>query len=110
MDVTGTTMESEAGEECRFFASYSGVKLPLKLVNAIEAEALSNRNTFIRAYFDRVGTLKGFDKIVYGEVELAHRYDYHASGRLSRAQIIMLDEDPVILRFDPSGVQIPDAP
>ena len=54
--------------------------------------------------------MKGFDKIVYGEVELAHRYDYHANGRLSRAQITMLDEDPVILRFDPSGVQIPDEP
>ena len=97
-----------AGGECRFFASYSGVKLPLNLVNAIEASALSNRNTFIRAYFDRTGALKGFDKIVYGEVELAHRYKYHDSGVLSRAQIIMLDEAPVTLRFDPAGRQIPD--
>ncbi len=100
---------SQAGGECRFFASYSGVRLPLNLVGAIDADALSNRNTFIRAYFDRSGALRGFDKIVYGEVELAHRYDYHATGKLSRAEITMLDEDPVILRFDPSGLQVEDA-
>lgn len=101
-------MAVETGEECRFFASYSGVKLPLNLVGTIEAGALSNRNTFIRAYFDRAGTLKGFDKIVYGEVELAHRYAYHDSGALSCAEITMLDEVPVILRFDEAGRQIPD--
>jgi hypothetical protein len=99
-------MDTEAGQECRFFASYSGVKLPLRLVNAIEVEALSNRNTFIRAYFDGAGILKGFDKLVYGEVELAHRYAYHESGVLSRAEISMLDEEPVVLRFDGAGRQI----
>ena len=99
-------MDIDAGEECRFFASYSGVKLPLKLVNAIAAEALSNRNTFIRAWFDPSGALTGFDKIVYGEVELAHRYAYHESGVLSRAEISMLDEEPVVLHFDRAGRQI----
>ena len=106
MDAAGAGMEIETEQECRFFASYSGVKLPLKLVNAIETEALSNRNTFIRAWFDGAGVLKGFDKLVYGEVELAHRYDYHDSGTLSRAEISMLDEEPVILHFDRAGRQI----
>ena|SRR5271165_7468079 len=84
----------EAHQECRFFVSYSGVKLPFNLVNAIAAEALSNRNT-----------LTGFDKVVYGEVELAHRYEYHDNGALSRAEITMLDEDAVALHFDEAGVQ-----
>ena len=92
-------MEIDTGQECRFYASYSGVKLPLKLVNAIAAEALSNRNTFIRAWFDRSGALRRFDKIVYGEVELD-------SGALSRAEITMLDEEPVVLRFDRAGRQV----
>ncbi|MFO1107728.1 MAG: DUF6156 family protein [Bradyrhizobium sp.] len=98
-------MADEGIEECRFFASYSGVRLPLRLVSALEESALTNRNTFIRAYFGRAGVLKGFDKIVYGEVELAHRYDYHDNGALSRAQIIMLDEAPVVLHFGPGGEQ-----
>ena len=80
-------------QECRFFVSYSGVKLPFNLVNAIAAEALSNRNTFIRAYFDAAGLLMRFEKVVYGEVELAHRYEYHQNGILSRAEIVMLDEE-----------------
>lgn len=96
----------DTNQECRFFVSYSGVKLPFNLVNAIAAEALSNRNTFIRAYFDKAGALTGFDKIVYGEVELSHRYHYHDNGQLSRAEIVMLDEEPAALSFDEAGVQV----
>lgn len=97
-------MLEEAQQECRFFVSYSGVKLPLNLVNAIAPDALSNRNTFIRAYFDKAGMLRGFDKVVYGEVELAHRYQYDGNGALRRAEITMLDEDAVVLSFDEAGV------
>lgn len=95
----------ETQQECRYFISYSGVKLPLNLVNPVEEEALSNRNTFIRAYFDKSGTLTGFDKIVYGEVELSHRYEYHQNGAVKLARIMMLEEDPVELTFDESGAQ-----
>ena len=93
----------KAHQACRFFVSYTGVKLPLKLVNPIEADALSNRNTFMRAYFNDAGLLKGFDKMVYGEVELAHRYVYHANGILKQAEIVMRDEDTVTLCFDEAG-------
>lgn len=99
-------MAEDTNQDCRFFVSYSGVRLPLNLVNAIAEEALSNRNTFIRAYFDRADTLTGFDKVVYGEVELSHRYQYHENGRLSRAEIVMLDEEPVALCFDEAGMQV----
>src|SRR5947209_524310 len=101
---------SMAGDEdrqaCRFFLTYSGTKLPLNLVNAIDPEALSNRNTFIRAWFNRAGLLNGFDKLVYGDVELSHRYEYHDNGRLRRAEIVMLDEEPVAMSFDDSGSQL----
>jgi Family of unknown function (DUF6156) len=99
-------MGEEAQQECRYFSTYSGVKLPFNLVNAIESEALSNRNTFIRAYFDTAGALTGFDKIVYGEVELSHSYQYHGNGALSRAEITMLDEDTLVVHFDEAGAQI----
>ncbi len=96
----------DAQQECRYFGTYTGVKLPFNLVNAIDTEALTNRNTFIRAYFDTAGALTGFDKIVYGEVELAHRYQYHGNGTLARAEITMLDEDTLVLQFDEKGVQL----
>jgi hypothetical protein len=99
-------MLDQADQECRFFTSYSGVTLPFNLVSAIAPEALSNRNTFIRAYFDRAGMLSGFDKVVYGEVELSHRYQYHGNGRLRRAEIVMLDEEPAALDFDETGSQV----
>ena len=89
----------DVNRECRFFVSYSGVKLPFNLVNPLSAEMLSHRNTYIRAYFDRTGKLSGFDKVVYGEVELSHRYEYHSNGALKRAEIAMPDEEPAALDF-----------
>ena len=101
------SMLEPAQGDCRFFVSYSGVRLPFTLVNPIAPEALSNRNTFIRAYFDAAGRLSGFDKMVYGEVELSHRYTYHPEGGLSRAEIVMLDEEPATLCFDAAGQPLP---
>jgi len=83
----------------RYFLATNGVKLPLKLVSEIEPEALANRNTFIRAEYDAADRLLRFEKIVYGDIELTHIYDYDANGALRRAEIIMLDEDPTILDF-----------
>jgi hypothetical protein len=102
----GYAMTEQVGQDCRYFVSYSGVRLPFNLVNSIAVEALSNRNTFIRAYFDKAGILKSFEKLVYGEIELSHRYEYHDNGKLSSAEIIMLDEEPVVLSFDETGMPI----
>lgn len=99
-------MAAETTEDWRYFTSYSGVALPLKLVSPISVEGLSNRNTFIRARFDSAGRLTGFEKLVYGEVELAHRYEYRADGTVRRAEITMLEEEPVVLRFDETGNQV----
>ena len=99
---------SQLTRECRYFVSYSGVKLPFNLVNPIASDALANRNTFIRAYFDEDGILLGFDKVVYNEVELSHRYQYHHNGQLSHAEIVMLDEEPAALSFDESGASVRD--
>jgi hypothetical protein len=90
---------SEGQVDCRYFATYSGVKLPLTLVSPIAEAELANRNTFMRAFFDSLGRLVACEKIVYGEVEMAHRYEYHANGALSRAEIRMLDEEPSFLSF-----------
>lgn len=91
---------NEYAFEQRFFVTYRGVKPPSKMVEPIEENALKNRNTYIRALYDQTGQLRGFDKMVYGEVELAHRYDYSASGALVRATIAMADEEPVTMRFE----------
>lgn len=90
-------------ETIRYFLATNGVKLPLKLVNEIEPDALTNRNTFIRASYDGEGKLLRFDKMVYGDVELTHIYDYDEAGVLRRAEILMLDEEPTVLEF--SGAQ-----
>ena len=92
--------------ECRYFVSYSGTTLPPRLVSAIPADGLAHRNTFIRAYFSASGLLVGFDKVVYGEVELAHRYERYGNGGVSRARIFVPDEAPVSLEFGEDGVRI----
>jgi hypothetical protein len=93
-------MSNDAQPRRRYFTTYSGVTLPFRLVNPIPEEALANRNTFISASFDEAGALTAFEKIVYGEVELSHRYQYDDEGGLIGAEIVMPEEDPVVLRFD----------
>jgi Family of unknown function (DUF6156) len=84
-------MQPEQSTICRYFVSYSGVKLPLKLVNEISEIGLINRNTYYRGYFDNQDRLLLCQKIVYGEVESEHQY-YYSNGVLKDARITEDDE------------------
>jgi hypothetical protein len=86
-------MNQESSLICRPFVSYSGIKLPLKLVNELTEAGLNNRNTFYRGYFDAQDRLLICQKIVYGEVESEHRYRYDDNGVLKHALIIEDDEE-----------------
>jgi hypothetical protein len=90
----------------RYFLSYSGVKLPLRLVSPLAATELENRNTFFRAKFDDADRLISCEKIVYGEVELSHLYEYRADGVLARARIGMGDDEPTEVVFDENGAPV----
>ncbi len=90
--------------QLRHFLTYTGISLPFKLVNPLGPEEVENRNTFFKGYFDEADRLMGFDKMVYGEVEQAHRYAYHGNGTLMRAEITDIDGDTSILEFaDPDS-------
>ena len=85
--------------EERYFVTYRGVKPPSTMVEPIEQAELRNRNTYVRAFYDKAGRLRGFQKLVYGEIDLAHRYFYDEAGALVRAEIEAADEEPVIMEF-----------
>lgn len=87
----------------RFFVTYSGVKLPFRLVNELQASEVENRNTFFRGYFDGQDRLTGFDKLAYGEIELQHRYTYRDNDKLSMAEITDIDGQVTMLVFDMEG-------
>jgi hypothetical protein len=113
---------------CRYFTTYSGVKLPFKLVGELGEHEIRNRNiptaidssvsvfltiieksisykfssnrvlichgyTFFRGYFDADGVLLGFQKVVYGDVELEHQYSYDDESNLRQAEITDADGD-----------------
>lgn len=90
----------------RYFTSYTGVKLPFKLVNPLDAAEVKNRNTYFLGYYDAADRLTGFDKVVYGEIELAHRYQYHADGALRQAEITDIDGDVSVLAYADDGTLI----
>lgn len=103
-------MGQDLEKRCRYFATYTGVRLPLNLVSPIAPEALANRNIYIRAAYDERDRLIGFRKFVYGDVELIHRYRYHDSGALARAEIAVPGEDALVLRYDETGQRLGGAP
>ncbi|MFC3608736.1 DUF6156 family protein [Stutzerimonas tarimensis] len=96
-------MCSTATGTIRHFTTYSGVRLPLKLVNEIPEGGLDNRNTFFRGAFDEQDRLLVLEKIVYAELELKHVYSYHPSGALRQAQITDADGETSVLVFDEAG-------
>jgi hypothetical protein len=101
----GTTSNENRGT-LRFFVTYTGVKLPFKLVNELQTSEVENRNTYFRGYFDEQGRLTGFDKLAYSEVELMHRYEYHGNGKLKQAEITDIDGEVTILAYATDGNQI----
>ena len=89
----------------QYYLTYSGIKLPLKLVTPLEPEETENRNTFFRASFDESDRLIQCQKVVYGEVEFEHHYEYYDDGVLKQAQILDMDEDePKLIRFNEQGI------
>jgi hypothetical protein len=101
-----STTSDGIGGKYRYFVTYTGVKLPLKLVNELQASEVENRNTFFRGYFDSHDRLTGFDKLAYSEVELMHRYEYHGNGKLKLAEITDIDEEVTVLSYDAEGNQV----
>ncbi|WP_034410270.1 DUF6156 family protein [Derxia gummosa] len=87
----------------RHFVTYTGVKLPLKLLDEVPESGLSNRNTFFRGWFDAEERVVKIEKSVYGEVELRHSYDYHPNGRVAKAVIELADEQTTVMTFDEDG-------
>ena len=94
-------METE--QNYRYFISYTGVTLPLKLVNEIANEGLQNRITYFKGYYDERDRLIKLEKIVYGEIEFVHNYEYSNSDVLEKAILMEDDEDPRTLVFDENG-------
>ncbi len=95
---------NETTDTLRHFLTYSGVKLPLKLVSPLAEAEIENRNTFFRGWFDSVERLTALEKVVYGEVELRHRYDYRDTGTLRQAEITDADGEVTVLDFDEQGI------
>jgi len=87
----------------KFYLSYSGTGLPLKLVSPIEARDIENRNTFFGEVLDDQDRTVCIHKVVYGEVEMSHNYGYDEAGRMRWAEIQTLDDDLQRLEFDDQG-------
>ncbi|TVZ38802.1 hypothetical protein P886_3184 [Alteromonadaceae bacterium 2753L.S.0a.02] len=83
----------------RYYLSYTGVRLPLKLVNPLEPAEIENRNTFFGAVLDDQGREAIIHKVVYGDIELAHIYGFDEDGKLRWAEITNADEETQRLEF-----------
>jgi hypothetical protein len=88
--------------QTRYFISYSGVTLPLNLVNELE-DGIQQRITYFIGYYDSNGQLLKVEKLVYDEIEFTHEYSYDDTGKIAKAVITEEDEDPRILIFDEQG-------
>ena len=96
-------MTDNASGVCRYFVTYTGVKLPLKLITPLDPGDIRNRNTYMRAYFDQNERMTVCQKMVYGEIELEHHYQYHDNGVMKRVEIRFAGEEAGVMCFDENG-------
>jgi hypothetical protein len=89
----------------RYFLTYSGVSLPLRLTEELTPDTLRNRNTYFQAAYDSAGRMLWLEKITYGEVEMRHDYEWSAAGQLSKAIIRSEDEEPQVREFGVNSTQ-----
>jgi hypothetical protein len=80
------------------------MSLPLNLVNPLETT--ENRMTYYRAHYDAADRMVLCEKVVYGEVELSHRYQYSPEGVLQTAEITDENGDIEVLQFDAQGKRV----
>jgi YD repeat-containing protein len=85
---------------CRHYVTYTGVRLPLKLITPLDDDSLDKRITYFRGYYSEQEQLMAVEKVVYDEVEFEHRYQYHADGRLKSAEMREADEEPNVIEFE----------
>ncbi len=91
----------------RFFASFVGIGLPLRLISELEPSAIIHRNTYFIAYYDDVGRLTRCDKMVYGDRILSHVYEYYVSGLLKSAGVRSDDDDDGgVIFYDENGERL----
>ena len=83
----------------RYFLTYRGVTLPLRLTDELDAAGVQNRGTFFRATYDEQGDMVRVEKLVYGDVELEHVYRYDGAGKLREASISTPGEEPRVLKL-----------
>ncbi|MDX1914011.1 MAG: DUF6156 family protein [Methylophilus sp.] len=84
----------------RYFSTYSGIKLPIKLSQPLEEASIANRNTYFIGYYDKADVMIGFQKMVYGEIELQHYYVFNIDGKLIQAEITNVEQEVTVLDFN----------
>lgn len=102
------SVTDSADVTCRYFVTYTGIKLPLRLITPLDPADIKNRNTYMRAYFDASERMTVCQKIVYGEVELEHRYQYHDNGVVKQVAVQFAGEDAGVMCFDEEGGVLAD--
>lgn len=85
----------------RYFLTYSSLKLPLRLAGELDETAVRNRGTYFRATYDAQDRMVRCEKLVYGDIELDHRYTYDEAGNLIQASIACAGDEPMVATFDP---------
>ncbi len=97
--MSSKTLLSDLELSRRYFSTYSGIKLPIKLSQALEETSIVNRNTYFIGYYDKAEVMIGFQKMVYGEIELQHYYVFNIDGKLIQAEITNEEQEITVLDF-----------
>jgi hypothetical protein len=87
--IAGVAMEESQKYSIQYFASFSGYRHPLKLINKIteqEAKKHAGDAAYYMGYFDVNDKLVKIIKMFHGAVIFQHSYSYYPNGKLRRVE------------------------
>ena len=92
----------------KYFGTFSGYTLPLKLKNNLSKSEIEARRAYLVAYYDASGRLHKVRKVLDGKTEFIHEYAYDAQSKLVEVIVTNHEGNISILKRTPDGRMVKD--
>lgn len=102
MDIKNDTKSTET----KYFATFSGYNIPLKLTEEIPKELALKRDAYYVGFYDEDQRLTCVEKYLDGALFFRHSYFYREDGSLRESKTVNSEGIETVSYFDENGRKI----
>lgn len=99
-------MDNERQVEIRYYGTFSGYNIPLKLSEELTQPEALRRKSYYVGFYNETQSLFRVEKYLNGSLFFQHNYFYHENGSIRENRIVNSDGITTTNHFDAKGKQI----